>query len=126
MEFCKDISMNTCDTCKWWGQDTHLTNFGDGFVIKDVWQSCLSPKVNGQSESRLQLPGGKYRSYGTCVVLKNCSGPSTEEHLERGLIEREDTHSIPLDEAEPDASDSWGLCFKTGPKFGCIHHTPIQ
>ena len=115
--------MNTCDTCKWWGFGSE-TNYGEGFRVKDMHGWCENPKVNGQTDLFLRFPNGQYRSYGTCAVPMDCSGESTDKHLHEGWIEREDSHSIPLDEANPDSSDTFGICFRTGPKFGCIHHQP--
>lgn len=40
--------MNTCDTCKWWGESKHL-NVASG-------KFCSHPKVDGEDTYGLDIP----------------------------------------------------------------------
>ncbi len=112
--------MNTCDTCKWWsGQVTH-TSYGTANPLLDLYGSCDNPKVNGDHPLQHAKPDGTYRFFRWSVAKAEVP----DAWCAANKIERASEHTIPLDQASPSASDDQGLCFATGPKFGCIHHEP--
>ncbi len=73
--------MNTCKTCKWWGEP----------VNDMIQRACQNPKL-------------------------------AEDGYDFSIHKR--TLPAAIDSAHPSASDDFGICFFTGPSFGCIHHSP--
>lgn len=110
--------MNTCDTCKWWEGQSICTSYGKENPLIDVYAVCNNPMVNGDHPLQHSRPDGTFRSMGTMVAKAEVPN----KWCVANHIERESEHTIPLDQSSPSASDDHGLCFVTGPKFGCIHH----
>ena len=109
--------MNTCDTCKHWAKEVAEHNVGSMIIIS-LYRECTNPKVNGESRELWYTPQGAHRAYAWEVVKGEVSPVD--------YIESEGKHTVPLDQATPEAADTHGLCFLTGPKFGCIHHEQGQ
>lgn len=110
--------MNTCKTCKWWSSKPEESRYdadeNKTYYMVKLWRECNNPKLTGRTPERLNDAKGYFRSYGTAVVKDGSLNPPG--------METESNHTIPLDQAEPDASDTHGIGFYTGPNFGCIHH----
>ena len=91
--------MNTCDTCKHWSPP-------------ESFETCrVKP---GSVNVKDTIPAVRQYAAGTCSKLEYYSPGSWLVGVEE---ERWST-----DEAGSDASDSQGIQFNCGPKFGCIHH----
>ena len=115
--------MNTCDTCKHWAKQASESVVGPPggppeMTIISLYRECENPKVNGSHPLQTHTPEGARRAY-AWQVAKGAVAPEPD-------IETEQNHTVPLDQATPDASDTHNLCFLTGPKFGCIHHEQGQ
>lgn len=115
-----DFQMNLCKTCKWWGGQELCTSYGKENPLIDLYGLCNNPKVDGSHPLQHKLPNGHYRFFRRMAAKAEVS----DEWVRENKIEREASHTVPLDQATPDAADSHGLCFVTGPDFGCIHHEP--
>jgi len=86
----------------------------------DLYGQCVNPKLNGETPAALRTKRGGYRWERTSVFRASVSMADIEAKF-TDRMEREDDHTVPLDEAHPQAADDTGLCFKTGPAFGCVH-----
>lgn len=109
--------MNTCDTCKHWSGQSEHTSYGKENPLICLYGVCEHPKVSGDHPLQHQRPDGTHRFFPHSVAKMSVP----EEWVVNNEIERENNHTIPLDQACPSASDDHGLCFTTGPKFGCLH-----
>lgn len=119
--------MNTCDTCKHWLHDEEPDlSYGPSLPLIRLHGVCEHPKVGEENEAVAQGPDGRGRFFRDGVAAANADPKRVREHNEvRGyVLETIDAHTIPLDVACQRSSDDHGLCFITGPKFGCIHHEP--
>lgn len=105
--------MNRCKDCKWWGGQTLCTSYGKENPLIDLYGLCNNPKLSINAYHH----GDKWRPFGTLVARDR----APEEWCVKNEVEREASHTLPLDYAEPIASDDHGLCFSTGPEFGCVH-----
>ena len=109
--------MNTCDSCKWW------TDEGPSTAWPMFYRACRCPRVtteeHGGESVRTIL---KYEFRGKLYEKKEdipCSLAEWNSEVHWNKIEEADA-----DGALAAAGDYYPADFRTGPKFGCVHHQP--
>lgn len=89
----------TCKTCKWWGERPYLLDYQDGLR---------------QYEDHKDDYKGPQKSCG-CPKIVDASDANTK-----------DKRALSSDSAWYSDQEEYGALFRTGPDFGCVHHSPKE
>lgn len=118
--------MNTCKTCKHWSGQHEDKSYGPSMPMISLIGECNCIKLEERgTQAAAYTKHGGHRWSSMSVVRKDVPMHAIFEAF-GNRMEREDDHTLPTDQAFPDASDPHGIGFYTGPDFGCIHHTPKE